>query len=118
MGEVYRAKDTKLGRFVAVKVLPDLFELDSDRVSRFEREAKAVSALNHPHIVTLYEVGRSDAGPYLVLYTEVITVDALGRDSGETPQFQVQTVHQPHPAPHEHPVHVAVARGPYRTLSG
>jgi eukaryotic-like serine/threonine-protein kinase len=67
MGEVYLATDTRLGREVAIKVLPPDLVSDPGRLARFEREAKAVSALNHPHIVTLYEVGRSDAGPYLVL---------------------------------------------------
>jgi serine/threonine protein kinase/Tol biopolymer transport system component len=67
MGEVYRAKDTRLGREVAIKVLPADVVQDPDRLARFEREAKAVSALNHPNIVTLYEVATSDIGPYLVL---------------------------------------------------
>ncbi|HUL74906.1 MAG TPA: protein kinase, partial [Vicinamibacterales bacterium] len=67
MGEVYRARDTRLGREVAIKVLPADVAADPERLARFEREAKAVSALNHPNIVTLYEVGTSEAGPYLVL---------------------------------------------------
>ncbi len=67
MGEVYRARDTRLGREVAIKVLPADVAADPERLVRFEREAKAVSALNHPNIVTLYEVGSSDVGPYLVL---------------------------------------------------
>lgn len=67
MGEVYLAKDSRLGREVAIKVLPTDVATDRDRLTRFEREAKAVSALNHPHIVTLYEVGTSDSGPYIVM---------------------------------------------------
>ena len=67
MGEVYRAKDTRLGREVAIKVLPSGVVADPERLARFEREARAVSALNHPNIVTLHEVGASDSGPYLVL---------------------------------------------------
>ena len=67
MGEVFLAKDSRLGREVAIKVLPADVATDQDRLSRFEREARAVSALNHPHIVTLHEVGTSDSGPYLVL---------------------------------------------------
>ncbi len=67
MGEVYLAKDTRLGREVAIKVLPADVAADPERLARFEREARAVSALNHPHIVTLHEVGTSDRGPYLVL---------------------------------------------------
>ena len=67
MGEVYQASDTRLGRDVAIKVLPADLAGDPERLARFEREARAVSALNHPNIVTLYEVGTGDAGPYLVL---------------------------------------------------
>lgn len=67
MGEVYLARDSRLGRDVAIKVLPTDVATDRDRLTRFEREAKAVSALNHPHIVTLYEVGTSDAGPFIVM---------------------------------------------------
>jgi serine/threonine protein kinase len=54
MGEVYRARDTKLDREVAVKVLPDLFANDPDRLSRFEREARLLAALNHPNIGAIY----------------------------------------------------------------
>ena len=67
MGEVYSARDSRLGREVAIKVLPAEVAADPDRLARFEREAKAVSALNHPHIVTLYELGASERGPFLVL---------------------------------------------------
>jgi Tol biopolymer transport system component len=67
MGEVYRARDTRLGREVAIKVLPAEVAGDAERLRRFEQEAKAVSALNHPHIVTLHELGQSEHGPFLVL---------------------------------------------------
>jgi len=67
MGEVYRAKDTKLGRSVAVKILPDLFQLDPDRVSRFEREAKALAALNHPHIASLHGMEEADGRHFLIM---------------------------------------------------
>jgi eukaryotic-like serine/threonine-protein kinase len=61
MGEVYLARDTRLGREVAIKVPPGELSKDPDRLQRFEREAKAVLALNHPHIVTLYEVGEGSS---------------------------------------------------------
>ncbi len=58
MGDVYRAKDTKLGREVAIKVLPRHLQQDEDALARFEREAKVISGLNHPHILTIHEVGK------------------------------------------------------------
>ena len=57
MGEVYQARDTKLDRDVALKVLPEAFTADPDRLARFEREAKTISSLNHPHICTLHDIG-------------------------------------------------------------
>ena len=56
MGEVYRAKDTKLNRDVAIKVLPESFALDADRVARFTREAQVLASLNHPNIAAIYAV--------------------------------------------------------------
>jgi len=67
MGEVYRARDTKLGRDVAVKFLPRAFTTDPDRLARFEREARLLASLNHPHIGGIYGVEESDGAPALVL---------------------------------------------------
>jgi serine/threonine-protein kinase len=67
MGEVYRARDTRLERTVAIKVLPDHVAGDPDLKQRFEREAKAISSLNHPHICTLYDVGSENGIEYLVM---------------------------------------------------
>src|ERR1700689_571879 len=67
MGEVYRARDPRLGRDVAIKVLPAHLSSDPDLKARFEREAKAVSALSHPHICHLYDIGSQDGTDYLVL---------------------------------------------------
>src|SRR5690348_14013262 len=67
MGEVYRARDTRLGRDVAIKVLPEQLSMSAGFQERFEREAKAISSLNHPSICTLYDVGRSGTTEYLVL---------------------------------------------------
>src|SRR5260370_14917572 len=67
MGEVYRARDTRLGRDVAIKVLPSHLSSNPDLKARFEREAKAISALNHPHICHLYDVGSQDGTDYLVM---------------------------------------------------
>jgi len=66
MGEVYRARDTRLGRDVAIKVLPSEFAADPDRLRRFEQEARAASALNHPNIVVVHDVGSHEGTPYLV----------------------------------------------------
>jgi len=66
MGEVYRARDTRLGREVAVKVLPGAFSADPDRLRRFEQEARAASALNHPNILAIYDVGTHGGEPYVV----------------------------------------------------
>ena len=65
MGEVCAAEDTKLGRTVALKVLPSELSQDADRRQRFEREARAVAALNHPHIVTIYSVEEAGGVPFL-----------------------------------------------------
>jgi serine/threonine protein kinase len=67
MGEVYRARDTRLDRTVALKVLPDSLASDERSRARFQREAKAISALNHPHICALYDLGRIDDTDFLVL---------------------------------------------------
>ncbi len=75
MGEVYRARDTKLGREVALKLLPPVFSTDSDRVARFEREARLLAALNHPHIGAIYGFENADNTPALVL--ELVEGDTL-----------------------------------------
>src|SRR5271163_769397 len=58
MGEVYRAKDTRLGRDVALKILPESFSRDADRLRRFEQEARAVATLNHPNILAVFDIGQ------------------------------------------------------------
>jgi serine/threonine protein kinase/Tfp pilus assembly protein PilF len=67
MGEVYRARDTRLERTVAIKVLPAHLSSDPDRRERFDREARAISSLNHPHICTLHDIGHQDGTSYLVM---------------------------------------------------
>jgi serine/threonine protein kinase len=66
MGEVYRARDERLKRDVAIKVLPASFSADPDRLRRFEQEAEAAGALNHPNITIVYDVGTHEGAPYVV----------------------------------------------------
>src|SRR5215831_18533313 len=67
MGEVYRARDTKLKRDVAIKLLPDEFSRDADRVSRFQREAEVLASLNHPNIAAIYDLQEVDGSRFIVL---------------------------------------------------
>jgi len=67
MGEVYRARDPRIGRDVAIKVLPASFAKDEDRMQRFEREARAAGTLNHPNLVTIHEFGSHEGSPYIVM---------------------------------------------------
>ena len=67
MGEVYRARDTRLERIVAIKIMPPQFSTDTARIQRFKREAKTISSLNHPHICVLHDVGSHDGMDYLVM---------------------------------------------------
>jgi serine/threonine protein kinase len=66
MGEVYRARDTRLGREVAIKVLPSALAKDADRLQRFEQEARVLSALSHPNLLSIYDVGNEAGLQYLV----------------------------------------------------
>jgi serine/threonine protein kinase/Tol biopolymer transport system component len=66
MGEVYRARDTRLGRDVAIKVLPEALAHDADRLRRFEQEARTIAALNHPNILGIHDIGAHDGAPFLV----------------------------------------------------
>src|ERR1700687_5087517 len=75
MGEVYQARDTKLGRDVAIKVLPAAFVHDSDRLSRFQREARMLASLNHPNIATIYGLEQSGGTSYLVM--ELVSGETL-----------------------------------------
>ena len=75
MGEVYRARDPRLGRDVAIKVLPAAFGVDPDRLHRFEQEARAAAALNHPNILAVYDIGQHDGAPFIV--SEVLDGETL-----------------------------------------
>src|SRR5690349_2758171 len=75
MGEVYRARDTRLGREVAVKVLPENRARDREMLRRFEQEARSASALNHPNIVTIYDIGSHPAGPETIWYIAMELVE-------------------------------------------
>src|SRR3990172_5980237 len=66
MGEVYRARDTRIGREVAIKILPSSYSEDADRLRRFELEARTAGLLNHPNLLAIYDVGEEDGSPYIV----------------------------------------------------
>ncbi|MGB9235885.1 MAG: protein kinase [Terriglobales bacterium] len=98
MGEVYRARDTRLGRDVALKILPESFAQDADRLHRFEQEARAVAALNHPNILAVFDIGRHNDSPFLV--SELLEGESLRDvlDRGALPQrktieYGVQIAH-------------------------
>ena len=89
MGEVYRARDTRLDRTVAIKVLPEHVAADPDLKQRFEREAKTISSLNHPHICTLYDIGQEGDTDSLVMeYLEGETL-AQRLEKGPLPTDEV-----------------------------
>jgi serine/threonine protein kinase/Tol biopolymer transport system component len=89
MGEVYRARDTRLDRVVAIKILPSQFSADAVHKQRFEREAKVISRLNHPHICVLYDIGQQDGIDYLVM--EFVEGETLAKrlEKGPLPLEQV-----------------------------
>src|SRR5262247_499736 len=90
MGEVYRARDTQLGRDVAIKVLPASFSVDRDRLRRFEQEACAASALNHPNILVVHDIAAHDGAPYVV--SELLEGETLRKRIAGTPLGQRRAV--------------------------
>ncbi len=90
MGEVYLAKDTRLGRNVALKLLPQLFANDKDRVARFQLEARAASALNHPNVATVYEIGEDQQNIYIAM--EYVEGRTLADEIGGRPLGSAQTI--------------------------
>jgi serine/threonine protein kinase len=90
MGEVYRGRDSRLGRDVAIKVLPSSFAQDTDRLRRFEQEARATGLLNHPNILAVYDVGMNDGVPYLV--SELLEGETLRDKLQEGPLSQRKAI--------------------------
>src|SRR5262245_20776799 len=88
MGEVYRAEDTQLRREVAIKILPADIGKDADRLRRFEREARAASATNHPNIITIYEIGEAEGWRYIV--TEYVTGETLRQRLTRAPHQKME----------------------------
>ena len=96
MGEVYRARDGRLGRDVAIKVLPEAFSTDADRLRRFEQEARAAAALNHPNILAVHDVGSHEGAPYVV--SELLEGETLRERIGGLPvrkscEYAIQMAH-------------------------
>src|SRR5262252_2704034 len=94
MGEVYRAQDTRLGRSIAMKVLPDAFAHDVDRVARFEREARVLASLNHPNIAALYGMEKIDG--MLLLAMELVEGQTLAERIGRGPVPIIDAVKMGH----------------------
>ena len=90
MGEVYRARDTQLGRDVAVKVLPSTYSVDEHRLSRFEQEASAASALNHPNILIVHDIGSHEGSPYVV--SELLEGETLRKRISGAPLAQRRAI--------------------------
>jgi eukaryotic-like serine/threonine-protein kinase len=86
MDEVYLARDSQLDRLVALKLLPSAYTCDENRLHRFIQEAKAASALNHPNIVTIYEIGESDVGRFIAM--ELIQCRILQAVSAARPSLE------------------------------
>ena len=106
MGEVYRARDPRLGRDVAIKVLPEAFAFDPDRVARFAREAKVLASLSHPHIAALYGMEESSGRHFLIMeLVEGVTLaellhsalDAVAPNAGEADPGGGPTIRKPEP---------------------
>src|SRR5262245_32367547 len=91
MGEVYRARDTRLKREVAIKLLPETFSRDSERVARFQREAKVLASLNHSNIASIYELEETNGCRYLVL--ELVEGNTLADRIGAGPVPVPDAIH-------------------------
>src|SRR2546427_171996 len=88
MGEGYRARDTKLKRDVAIKILPEEFSRDPDRVGRFQREAEVLALLNHPHIAAIYSLEEANGSRFLVL--ELVEGQTQYEDGSAMPELRLR----------------------------
>jgi len=96
MGEVYRGRDSRLGRDVAIKILPPAFSSEPERLARFEQEARAAAALNHPNILALFDIGTHDGAPYIVselLEGETLREKIRGLSLRKTIEYAIQIAH-------------------------
>src|SRR5713226_6600928 len=90
MGEVYRARDPRIGRDVAIKVLPSAYATDPDRLRRFEQEVRAAGALNHPNVLIIFDVGTHEGSPYIV--SELLEGETLRERMGSTALAQRKAI--------------------------